>query len=1101
MTAIIPEVTVAPALEQNELAEGDLRTNQATAKEILERHVAGLDARKQHDLLCEKLLLHIDGGGDLQYAEIYNNDRIVIPEMVSAYKKPDNLLRLVVDNAVSHHTATPFKFFADSLPDREAREKALMDSLWMNHVSWRQDLNGLVADALYMAMPAGFCFDSDTEVLTEDGFKLFKDVDVEVDRIASLDPHSGKLTYAKAIAKQELKYDGLMLHWSTRYLDLMVTPEHRMLVYQRQREVSKIGASVGEWIPPYHNGDPEKRSGELRFVSAFDVAQQGEVWVRKDAVWEGEEPEIFTLPKPTSSKYGRASDKAELTVGIEDYLRFMGWYLSEGSCYYSPPRAYEVHLTQKDDATRAELSELLARVTGCVPCEKRIQAVVHSKRLCEYVKQFGHSWEKFVPPEIKAMSPRLIRIFLDALFRGDGSFLDGRWTAYYTSSPRLRDDVQELLLKVGLSSSVRTRQGSSDPGEVNGVRIKVRRDCYDISVNHDNLRPQVRGEPGVVAYKGTVWDLTVPPNGTLFVRRSGKVVWSGNCPLHAYWSENAVDQHEPISHAAVEGPEAQLKKLFDPQPGRLDLWLGNPFDTVFDNAARRGSIHWCSYGRVLPADLVRRPFSHMPGVDGLQGTTNIPSASQWQRIASKWNLDGIGRHGNPILTDPKNKAEELMTVICREVQPGYEAAWPRGRLQIIAVPEFADRERSSRTSHAVLLYDGELPGGDFSFTNFYSHHRGDDVHGKPWVEDIDVNQVDLNIALSEYWEYLQKMKNTPLMTPGGAIADDMANLNGYDILEVETTIGGWQPRVPKWPIEVLTGLEKVIADKRSAIWRGGGYQAASRGESAGTRQAAKAITALQVADNSIHTPVNMRLRRSLTDFAQNQCWKQMKTYGDVGWLIDIVGDEYEHMVEPYIDRTKLSDRPPSYKLVNAFGPSPELRMQEVLELGQMRTGDGLPVLTNEEVRYALPDQTIFNKRSNPKVVAVRRAKTVAAQFHFLATQVRQQTGFEEWDMQHPWVLQLAQTVWQQIGQQFPVMRSDDLQAHIDSLVETIQDETADPIARNAAMRRLDEYYAWQAEMAAQMMPAPGALPGGTTPQPQTGTAGGMAQSGGGAVLG
>ncbi len=738
MTATMPmepEVVVAPVLEQNEIDQGALVTNNTTAKEILEFHASGLEARRGHDLLSEKLLLHIDGGGDLQYCEILDDNRIVIPNYVAEYKKTDNLLRLVVDNAIAHHSSTKFKFFADSPPDRVSREKALMDSLWINHVSWQQDLNGLSADAMYMAMSAGFC------------------------------------------------------------------------------------------------------------------------------------------------------------------------------------------------------------------------------------------------------------------------------------------------------------------------------------------------------------------------------------PLHAYWSENPVEQYEPINHAAVEGPEAQLQKLFDPQPGRLDLWLGNPFDTVFDNAARLGSIHWCSYGRVLPAGPVKRTFDHMPGVRELQGSTRIPSASQWQRIASKWDLEGIGRQGSPVIRDIsiRNQSEELMMVICREVLPRYEAAWPRGRLQIIAVPDFADNEHRSRASKAVLLYDGDLPAGDFSFTNFYSHQRSDDVLGKPWIEDMDVNQVDLNIALSEYWDYLQKMKNTPMVAPGGALPDDIQNLNGYELLEIDPSMGGWTPRVPQWPPDVLTGLEKVIKDKRDSIWRGGGYQAASRGESAGTRQAAKAIQALQVADNSIHAPVNMRFRRSMTNFARNQCWKQMKTYGDVGWLIDIVGDEYEYMVEPYIDRTKLSDRPPAYKMVNGFGPSPELRTQELLEYSQVRGADGIPLITTEEVRRALPNQEIFSKRGDPQVVALRRAKMIASEINRAADDFRRQTGFDEQGMQNPLVLEVGKMVAMMIHQQFPPMRSDDLQAHIATGTEIVQDETADPVARNAMMRRLDVYYEWQAEQARQQIAAQQrALPPGTAPEPRTGQAAvatDMARSGGGVVLG
>jgi len=32
-----------------------------------------------------------------------------------------------------------------------------------------------------------------------------------------------------------------------------------------------------------------------------------------------------------------------------------------------------------------------------------------------------------------------------------------------------------------------------------------------------------------VPYKGFVYDVTVPPHHTIYVRRNGKAVWSGNC--------------------------------------------------------------------------------------------------------------------------------------------------------------------------------------------------------------------------------------------------------------------------------------------------------------------------------------------------------------------------------------------------------------------------------------------------------------------------------------------------------------------------------------------------------------------------------------------
>jgi len=1070
--AVQQSTVVAPVPGDNRVDKAGRRSGPARASQILASHKAGLLSRRQHDLLSEKLLLHIDASGDFQWAEIWNDQKIVIPRLLSEYRKTENLLRLVVDNAVAHHTTMPLRYFADTQPDRRSRDKALVDALFANHVAEQQDLNGLFSDALYMAMATGFCFDSETEVLTKNGFKLFKDVDIDADRIASLDPTTGRLTYAKAVAKQELPYDGLMFHWSTRYVDLMVTPEHRMLVYQRQREVAKVGGATEEWIPPYRNGDPEKRSGELRFVSAFDAAHQGEIWVRKDAVWKGEEPETFTFPDPTGSKYGRRPENTVSTIDVEDYLRFMGWYLSEGHCDYSPPRRYTVVLTQKDGATRAELAELLARVTGGSPYNNGKRVKVSSKQLCEYLQQFGRSWEKFVPSEIKAMSPRLIRVFLDALFRGDGSVRDGRWTAYYTSSLRLMDDVQELLLKVGLSWSARIRDGGTDCGDVNGVRIKVRRDCYELSVNHDNLRPQVVGEPGVVAYKGTVWDLTVPPNGTLFVRRRGKVVWSGNCPVHRYWRYDRVDQYEPITYGEPSAEEV-VRQVVEPQAGMIDCFVGNPFDTVFDRAAKRGSIHWCSYGRMLPAELVRATF---PEAEKLEGSKRLPSASIFQRIARSWNLDGLGVHGSPVIQNRQNaeEGEELLLVICRETLPGWDADWPEGRLEIIGVPGEADLRLGQGGGHAVLLADQPLPASDFSFSLFYSHHRGDDVLGKPWVEDIDQLQVDLNIAISKKWEYLNRGIEAPIVAPGGALDEDMLTVGQYDVMEIEPSLASWRPRAMEWPAYILQGLEKEAEDKRRAIYTGGGYQASSRGEAPGSRMAYRAILALQQADNTIHGPVNMRFRRSGTDFMAG-CWRQMKAYGDVPWMVSVVGDEYEHLVEPWVDSTKLSDAAPKYKLVNAFGASPELRAQEVLELAQTRGADGKPFITTEEARRAYPNAMVFGADSYPGAVAKRRAKAVIAAITHAAQQFRDQTGFTEQNIAHPWVQRAAMIVFGQMEANYPRLRDDDLQAHIAALSEITQDETADPVARLAAMRRQDLYFLWQASMAGMPTPQRGSL--------------------------
>jgi hypothetical protein len=671
---------------------------------VVTLHKAGLTARRERDLISEMLLLHIDGAGDAQWAAIFEGQRIAIPRLISDFRKTENCLRLIVDNAVAHHTTMPLRYFADSTPDRKSRDRALVDMLWMNYLADAQDLNGVFADALYMAMPAGFC------------------------------------------------------------------------------------------------------------------------------------------------------------------------------------------------------------------------------------------------------------------------------------------------------------------------------------------------------------------------------------PVHRYWRDDASGDYEDVPDGTAT-----------PHPGSIDCWVGNPFDTVFDVGAKRGSAYACSYGRVLPAAMVRKHFANVPEAAGLEGSTRMPSASVFQRIARQWKMDGLGVHGSPVLNQRAGQdgSEELLLLLCRETLPGVLTDYPNGRLQIVGVPGTVDLLRGQTGSgHVVPLADQALPAKDFSFSLFYSHHRADDILGKPWVEDCDQQQVDLNIALSKKWEFLNRAMESPIVAPGGAIHEDMGDLGGYNIMEIEPSLASWRPRAIEWPAYILQGLEREADEKRRAIFTGGGYQASSRGEAPGSRMAYRAIVALQQADNTVHGPVNQRFRRSACDFAVG-CWRQMKTYGNVPWLIRIVGDEYGHLVDPYIDNTKLSDQPPSFKLVNAFGPSPELRAQEVLELCQTMGADKQPFLSTEEARRAYPNPMIFGDESYPKAVQKRRAKAITNAILHLTAQFREQNNFHETSIAHPWVQRAALLVFGQVETQYPRLRDDDLKAHLDALSELTQDETADAIARLAAQKRQDLMYQWQAMQAAQAMPQQGAPAGPQGPPQQT----------------
>ncbi|MGE0451084.1 MAG: hypothetical protein AB7Q29_16040 [Vicinamibacterales bacterium] len=583
----------------------------------------------------------------------------------------------------------------------------------------------------------------------------------------------------------------------------------------------------------------------------------------------------------------------------------------------------------------------------------------------------------------------------------------------------------------------------------------------------------------------------------LFAEALSLAMPMGFCPVHAYWREDVpIDWYEPTAYG--DGQEQPNHLLKNPLPaGMIDCFVGNPWGTVFDASARRGSCRWSSYERWVPLASVKEQFSHVPGVADLQGTTKMPSSAEIQQIAREWLMGDIGHHGSWVISDRHDKNEEMVLLICREEAPRGRTD-PFGRLRIIAVPGTADpRKGKGKAESCVLLADQVLPGRDFSWTNFYSGTRGSDIHGKPWVEDLDQMQVDLNLALSKRWEVVHRQVEAPIVAPGGAISEDMADVGAYQVLEIDPGLGNWRPRVMEWPQGILPSLDKIITELRQGIYTIGGYQAASRGEAPGSRTAYRAIVALQQADRSIHGPVNMRFQRGACDFMR-RCWSQMKMYGHTPWLLSVVGADYDHLVEWYVDRSQLSHQPPQFKLTNSFGSTPDARAQELLQLMAIRGADGQPFITTEEVRRLWPSPLGFSP-DDPTPVKRRRARTIAKKIHHLASQYRQQKGIEEQDRAHPNVQQAGLEVFYQAETLFPRDRADMLEAHIASLEEITQDETADPIARIAARYRLEMYYQWQAAMSA--IPMPGASgQSGSAPGRATVDRAGVAQDmeGGGA---
>jgi len=338
------------------------------------------------------------------------------------------------------------------------------------------------------------CYSDDTEILTENGWKLFKDLEKD-EKVATLNPETEEIEYQKPSRYIEYHYNGKMFHQQGNSIDLLVTPDHNLWVGPNYIGGYLINKEVREWT----------------FIKAENCPRF--IRYKRNANWIGQEKDFFTLPS-TENPTRKSED---VKIKMDDWLRFFGIWLAEGCICYSDNGNYGVYISQKDK----DKKEIIKRWINKLPfnfTEYNDGFKCCDKQLYEYLKQFGESKSKFIPRELLTLSKRQLKILFDSLMLGDGN-ADG-WR-FAVSSKRLANDFQELLLKIGLAGTVGY--------QISGV---AKTEMYPVYISYKELEPSpnyANDKRTYEEYNGTVYSVEVPKHHIIYVRRNGKACWCGNC--------------------------------------------------------------------------------------------------------------------------------------------------------------------------------------------------------------------------------------------------------------------------------------------------------------------------------------------------------------------------------------------------------------------------------------------------------------------------------------------------------------------------------------------------------------------------------------------
>jgi len=381
------------------------------------------------------------------------------------------------------------------------------------------------------------CYSDDTKILTRDGIKKYNEV-TSGDKIYTVNVKTNQIELKpikKVIVK---KYKGKMVHIKGKRIDLLVTPDHNMLL---------------------------KRGGKLFYEKAQNI---------KEMAYDGNSDIGFPTPvwKGISREYIDFADFVDISglpcntnknlikrMKSSDYLYLLGVYIGDGytgKYKYSRtmpardfikirnnkghfvhsqaehetliyPSNYIFFAIPEKDKARKKVINILKKYK----IEFRAKSTTiefSSATLQKMFKQSGNNkYEKHIPEWALELSPKLLHYLYDGLIDSDGNRRkDGR-DCFTTTSKRLMEGFAELCVKLQFTSKVFYKKA----GKVyfrKEKRFFNSRKHYSISVNHGFEKKIYKKHIKEKKYNGIVWCLEMEGNHNFIIERKGDFYFCGN---------------------------------------------------------------------------------------------------------------------------------------------------------------------------------------------------------------------------------------------------------------------------------------------------------------------------------------------------------------------------------------------------------------------------------------------------------------------------------------------------------------------------------------------------------------------------------------------
>ena len=342
------------------------------------------------------------------------------------------------------------------------------------------------------------CFTPETEILTENGFIRFDQLDKNI-KVAQYNSESDGITYVNPIRYiKNYTTDDLVHMYSDNGIDLITTKNHEMLIFDRKKNQIKKTYAI----------DLKKSTNNLMLVSSLNTVSRE----NQDEL----------------SYY----EKLELAFQADGsyHSMYSGKYKDSNKCsiLFSFSKERKLKEFEKTFTTANKLKSH-CKTDNKKERKRFILENVLKNKLSKNLRDIF---------DITKFSTKKAIAFLDYLMIWDGHIT--KEGAYYYSS-KIKDNV-EFVQEICIIAGKKTRLGIQIDN-----RSDTFSDIYRIYISHTNKFTTSRIKTSLVKYNGYVYCVEVP-DGNIVVRRNNKVIIVGNC----HREYNTKRTREMLEHLEID---------------------------------------------------------------------------------------------------------------------------------------------------------------------------------------------------------------------------------------------------------------------------------------------------------------------------------------------------------------------------------------------------------------------------------------------------------------------------------------------------------------------------------------------------------------------